>query len=149
MEMGGSSPQLDGARRSLVRCVALAHCVVLALGAAGLACAHHSFATYDSDHQVKLAGTVLSFVWNNPHVYIQIAVHEERGTTNTYTVECASPGVLARFGWQINLIKPGDRVTAIIAPLRNGDPGGLLKQLTLPDGRRLSDGVLAGEPNVE
>ena len=42
------------------------------LGRAGVALAHHSFAMFDSDHQVKLAGTVKSFEWSNPHVYIEL-----------------------------------------------------------------------------
>jgi hypothetical protein len=123
-------------------------CAVLTLGASAAA-AHHSFAMYDSEHQIKLTGTVMSFMWSNPHVYIELAVREDRGTTNTYIVECASPGILDRLGWRVNLLKPGDQITVIIAPRRNGDPGGLLKQLTLPDGRKLSDGPLAGEPNIE
>jgi hypothetical protein len=128
--------------------VALVLCAALELGASAAA-AHHSLAMYDSEHQVKLTGTVMSFIWRNPHVYIELAVREERGTTNAYIVECASPGILNRLGWQFNLLKPGELITVIIAPLRNGDPGGLLKQLTLPDGRKFSDGPLAGEPNIE
>jgi hypothetical protein len=104
---------------------------------------------YDGDHLVKLSGTVMSFLWSNPHVYIELAVREERGTTNTYTLECASPGILTRAGWQFNILKPGEQVTVVIAPLKNGDPGGLLKQLILPDGRKLAAGALAGEPDVE
>ena len=38
----------------------------------------------------------------------------------------------------------GDKVTMIIAPLRSGDPGGLLKEITLPDGRLLNNGGFAG-----
>jgi hypothetical protein len=111
--------------------------------------AHHSFAAYDSEHQIKLTGTVVSFIWSNPHVYIQVAVQEERGTRNTYTLECASPAILQREGWHLNVIKVGEQVSVIIAPLRNGDPGGLLKELILPDGRRLSDGALVGEPSID
>ena len=111
--------------------------------------AHHSFARYDSSNQVKLSGTVTSFIWSNPHVYIGLAVLEERGTLNTYTLECASPAILQRMGWKSNIIKPGDRITVIIAPLASGDPGGLVKQLIMPDGRRLSDGALVGDPNIE
>jgi hypothetical protein len=123
---------------------------LLALHAAEVL-AHHSFAMYDNDkdHQIRLTGAVVSFIWNNPHVYLQIAVEEERGTRNTYTLECASPVVLEREGWQFNMIRPGDRVTVIIAPLRNGDPGGLVKVLILPDGRRLLDGTLVSEPGID
>ena len=39
--------------------------------------------------------------------------------------------------------------TTIIAPLRTGEPGGLLKQVTLADGRKFSNGGPAGKPNIE
>jgi hypothetical protein len=104
---------------------------------------------YDHDHQVKLAGTVSSFEWNNPHVYIELATGEGEGATRGYTIECASPGILNRVGWKFNMIKPGDKITVIIAPLKTGEPGGLLKQLTLADGRVFSNGAPAGKPNID
>ena len=115
----------------------------------GVAVAHHSFAMYDHDHQVKLAGTVSSFEWNNPHVYIELASSDDQGTTRGYTIECASPGILNRVGWKFNMIKPGDKITVVIAPLKTGEPGGLLKQLTLADGRVFSNGGPAGKPNIQ
>ena len=120
----------------------------LGLFTAAVAQAHHSFAMFDSDHQVKLAGTVMSFEWNNPHVYIELAA-DAAGTAKTYTVECASPGILNRVGWKFNMIKPGDKITIILAPLKSGEPGGLLKQITLADGRVFSNGGPAGKPNIQ
>lgn len=120
---------------------------LLGLFAGAAVCAHHSFAMYDSDHQIKLAGTVMSFEWNNPHVYIELAAGDS-DTTRTYTVECASPGILNRAGWKFNMIKPGDKITVILAPLKTGEPGGLLKQITLADGRVFSNGGPAGKPNI-
>jgi hypothetical protein len=120
----------------------------LGLFGAGVSLAHHSFAMYDNDHQVKLAGTVTSFDWNNPHVYIAFAFTEGEETKG-YTIECASPGILNRVGWKFNMIKPGDKITVIIAPLKTGEPGGLLKQITLADGRTLSNGGPAGKPNIQ
>jgi hypothetical protein len=122
---------------------------VLGLFAAGLSLAHHSFTMYDSDHQIKLSGTVTSFDWNNPHVYIEFASSDEQGTTHGYTVECASPGILNRVGWKFNMIKRGDKITVIIAPLKTGEAGGLLKQITLADGRKFLNGGPAGKPNIE
>jgi hypothetical protein len=137
----------EGARaQRLIRRVSLA---VLALTAAHLACAHHSFARYDSDRQVKLTGSVTMFSWGNPHVYIGLAVQEERGTLNTYILECASPAILERQGWRPHMIRAGDRITVIIAPLRTGDPGGLVEELIMPDGRRFSDGVLVGRSSSD
>jgi len=124
-------------------------CAALGLVGAGAALAHHSFAMYDSDHQVKLAGTVTSFEWNNPHVYIALASSDEHGDTKGYTVECASPGILNRVGWKFNMIKPGDKITVIVAPIRTGEAGALLKQVQLADGRKFGNGGPAGKPNIQ
>ncbi len=123
-----------------------------ALTITAVALAHHSFAMFDSDHQVKLSGTVKSFQWTNPHVYIEMDgrdVKDEKAAPRHYTIECASPGILNRVGWKFNMVKPGDAITVIIAPLRTGEPGGLLKQITLADGRKFSNGGPAGKPNIE
>src|SRR5688572_9583935 len=124
------------------------------LGAAGLpvALAHHSFAMFDSENQIKVSGTVKEFQWTNPHVYIEMDgknVKVEGAKVQHYTIECASPGILTRIGWKFNMVKPGDTVTLIIAPLRTGEPGGLLKQITLSDGRKFGNGGPAGKPNIE
>jgi len=113
------------------------------------ASAHHSFAMFDHDHQIKLTGTVKHFQWTNPHVYIEMDAADASGTVKHYTIECASPGILDRVGWKFNMIKVGDKITTIIAPLRTGEPGGLLKQITLQDGRKFSNGGPAGKPNIE
>jgi Family of unknown function (DUF6152) len=131
--------------------------VAAILGAAGLlaagsSLAHHSFAMFDSEHQVKLTGTVKHFQWTNPHVYIEMdgkPAKEDTAEPRHYTIECASPGILNRVGWKFNMVKEGDVVTVIIAPLRSGEPGGLLKQITLPDGRKFLNGGPAGKPNIE
>ncbi len=135
--------------RRMLRRIAMPFCAALALGAAGVALAHHSFAMFDSDHQIKLAGTVKSFEWANPHVYIELNATDADGTSKDYTVECANPGILNRIGWKFNMIKPGDKITVIIAPLKTGEPGGLLKQVTLPDGRKFANGGPAGKANIQ
>jgi hypothetical protein len=111
---------------------------------AGSALAHHSFAMYDNENQVKWVGKVAEFQWTNPHVYIELDVPQSGGETRQYTIECANPGILSRIGWKFNMIKPGDTITVIVAPLRTGEPGALLKQVTLPDGRVFGNGGPAG-----
>lgn len=112
--------------------------------AAGSAPAHHSFAMYDNENQVKWVGKVAEFQWTNPHVYIELDVPQSGGEVKHYTIECANPGILSRIGWKFNMIKPGDTLTVIVAPLRTGEPGALLKQVTLSDGRVFSNGGPAG-----
>jgi hypothetical protein len=116
--------------------------------AAWPAFAHHSFAMFDHDHQIKLTGTVKYFQWTNPHVYIELDAAEPGGAIKQYTIECANPGLLDRAGWKWNMVKVGDKITTIIAPLRSGQAGGLLKQITLPDGRKFGNGPAAGRANI-
>ena len=111
--------------------------------------AHHSFAMFDHDHQIKISGTVTHFQWTNPHVYIDLDVPSDQGDPKHYTIECANPGILDRIGWKFNMIRAGDKITTIIAPLRTGEPGGLLKQVTLADGRKFENGGPAGKPNIQ
>ena len=114
-----------------------------------IASAHHSFAMFDHDKQIKLEGTVTNFQWTNPHVYIAMDVPEEQGGKKAWTIEGANPGILNRVGWKFNMIKAGDEITVIVAPLRTGEPGALLKQVTLADGRSFTNGVPAGAANIQ
>jgi len=128
---------------------ALAATAAVAMTAAWPAFAHHSFAMFDHNHQVKLNGTVQYFQWTNPHVYIRLVANDPQGHAKSYTIECANPGLLDRAGWKWNMIKVGDKVTAIIAPLRTGEPGGLLKEITLPNGRSYDNGPAAGKASIK
>ena len=98
---------------------------------------HHSFAIFDHTQTHTLKGTVLSFQWTNPHGYIELDVAEGPKGADHYTVELTSINMLRRAGWKSSDVKEGDEVTAIVAPLLNGDPGGLLLELKGPDGRTL------------
>jgi hypothetical protein len=115
--------------------------LVAALLVSASAQAHHSFAMFDHDHQIKISGTVTHFQWTNPHVYIDLDSTNDKGEFKHYTIECANPGILDRVGWKFNMIKVGDKITTIIAPLRTGEAGGLLKQVTLADGRKFDNAV--------
>ena len=129
--------------------------VALLLGAALLvssapASAHHGTANvYDNSKAVVMKGVITKFEWTNPHVYIQLAVAEQGGAVRNYTVECANPGILNRVGWKFNVVKPGDKVKLVVAPLRdNPAGGGLLHEMVLPDGRVLNNGGFAGAATI-
>jgi hypothetical protein len=122
----------------------------LALSALAPAGAHHSFAPYEPTLQIKLSGVVSEFKWGNPHVYFEIdAPDEKTGTMRHWLIECASTSILNRAGWKFNMLKAGDKVTLIVSPLRNGEPAALLKQITLADGRKFSNGAAAGRATIE
>lgn len=126
-----------GSRTMKNSLVALLSAILLAT--AGAASAHHSAAMFDHDKQVPLTGTVVQFEWTNPHSWIQIDVPNESGGTDRWSVECNSPNNLAKQGWRSTTLKPGDKVTIVIHPLRNGDKGGSFVYVKLADGTVLAD----------
>jgi hypothetical protein len=114
------------------------------------AMAHHSFAVYEPALQIKLKGVVTKFKWGNPHVYLEIdAPDPKTGEAHHWLLEGASTSILNRAGWKFNMVKPGDMVTVIVSPLRSGEPAALLKQLTLADGSKYSNGAAAGKVTIE
>jgi hypothetical protein len=102
--------------------------------------AHHSFVMFDTTKQVTLTGAVTSFEWTNPHTYIEVDVPDEAGSLKHWSIELGSPSILRNSGWKHDSLKPGDKVTLIINPLKNGNPGGFLTYANLPDGRKLGNG---------
>jgi Family of unknown function (DUF6152) len=120
--------------------------ILIALLPTPPAAAHHSAAMFDRDKQVSLTGTIVQFEWTNPHSWIQIDVPNESGGTDRWSVECNSPNNLVRQGWKSTSLKPGDKVTILIHPLRNGDKGGSFLAVTLPGGEVLTDPAYRAAP---
>ena len=120
---------------------ALLVAVLIAFAAPALA--HHSFAMYDHTRTVTLKGEVTKFQWTNPHAYLEIDVKQKDGTTKHYSIEMTSINMMQRLGWRSNMIKAGDQVVTTVSPLLNGEPAGLMLDVTLPDGRKLEPGVPA------
>jgi hypothetical protein len=60
-----------------------------------------------------------------------------------WSIEMTAPAYLARAGWTSKTVKPGDKVTVTVRPMKSGDPGGLFVSITLPDGRILGQAPAA------
>jgi hypothetical protein len=116
---------------------ALLWSVVMAVAVVAPALAHHSPAAFDRTKKVTLVGTVKEFRWQNPHTWIELEVPDEKGKQVVWGVELTSPTYLIRAGWKSNIIKPGDKVTIVVNPVRSGEPSGIFVSLTLADGREL------------
>jgi hypothetical protein len=117
--------------------------ILLLLADAGPALAHHSFAMFDHTRTLTLNGEVTKFQWTNPHALLELDVPGPGGVVKHFTLELTSINMMQRLGWRSNLIKAGDHVKAIVAPLLSGQPGGLLLEVTLPNGKTLEPGVPA------
>ena len=115
----------------------------LVLAAGATATAHHSFAPFDLTMEKTITGTVSKFEWTNPHSWIWVDVPNEKGGVDSWAVEGMSPNYLARRGWTKTTLKPGDKVTISVRPLRSGEHGGMFVRATLADGRVLTQ---TGQP---
>jgi len=97
------------------------------------AAAHHSTAMFDFDKTVEITGTVQDFQWTNPHTWTNVAV-EGGDSAGIYGLEGMSPNYLSRNGWTKRTLKPGDKLTFAVHPLKDGRKGGFMVSATLPDG---------------
>ena len=113
--------------------------LVLAAGAAmaaGPALAHHSAAMFDSQKLVVLKGTISSFAYLNPHSWISLeAAPDGKGATKRWDVEATAPQSLLRIGITRDTLKPGDKATVAIRPMRDGRAAGSLVFFVLADGK--------------
>jgi hypothetical protein len=111
--------------------------------AAAPAWAHHSFAMFDADKTVTMTGTVKEFEWTNPHSWLRIMVVDQTtGQPVQWLLEMGSPAQQARFGMTADSLRPGDKVTVTMHPLKDGSRGGGLLTATLANGKTVGNGGL-------
>ena len=103
----------------------------LSVGAA----AHHSFAMFDMGKEVTVKGTVKKFQWTNPHAYIQLVAKDDAGRDVEWSMEMGAPMYLYARGWRPRTLRAGMRINVTLNPLRNGRPGGVVRDVTDAEGK--------------
>jgi len=98
--------------------------------------AHHSFAVFDMTSEKTITGTVSKFEWTNPHTFIFVDAPNDKGVMETWAIEGMSPNYLGRRGWSKTSVKPGDKITITVRPLKDGKAGGMFIR-ALVDGKML------------
>ena len=104
--------------------------------------AHHGASEYDMTKIVSLRATVTELQFVNPHTLLAFTVKDDSGKIMEWQGELPSPNLLSRRGWSRSTLKPGDQVTIIGAPAKNGEKGMQVKKLVFPDGHELPGTVL-------
>ncbi len=104
-----------------------------ALGATP-ALAHHSFAMFDNSRQISVSGTIKDFQYTNPHSWILVLAPGPDGKEVEWGFESEGPSTLLRNGIKKSALQPGDKVTAVGFPMRDGRPAGSLISITNADG---------------
>jgi len=95
------------------RLLAALGAVAAALAARGVL-AHHSPARYDLQQQHTVEGTIASYDWGNPHVYLSV---RENGTNRLWVVEAYPSTAMKQYGWAPDTFALGDAVVV------GGSPG--------------------------
>jgi len=101
------------------------------------ALAHHSAGMFDRTKKVERQATVREFQWTYPHIWIQINITNDKKEVEEWSIEGGVPAHLYRRGWRPGSFKPGDNITIVYNPMRDGGKAGLFIGAKLADGKVL------------
>jgi hypothetical protein len=103
--------------------------------------AHHSFSMFEMEKNVTYTGVVVEYMWSNPHVHFTIDVKPapgvDKATVGRWDVEGGSTNIMTRQGWTRATLKPGDPITLVGHPMKDGSKGISLFYMIKPDGKRM------------
>lgn len=119
------------------RAIAIGFVFVCSFVLTEAAFAHHGTAAYDPSKQLTVRATMTEFEWANPHCELRFDVNDGKGNVQHWTVQAINPLMLSRFGWTRESLKPGDVVTVIFRPAKNGEMTGVLDKVVLANGQEL------------
>jgi hypothetical protein len=107
----------------------------LALGITPSAVAHHSHSMFDMAREVTITGTVTTYSYRNPHVFLHLDVKGDKNETVSWAVEMSNISNMQNRGVFASTFRVGDVVTVKINPLKDGRLGGNYTSVTAADGK--------------
>jgi hypothetical protein len=102
--------------------ISAAALLAAAAGIPAPAFTHHSFAMFDRSREEVMTGTVARWAFNSPHV----ALYIETPDGELWAFEGAAPAALVSRNMTGFTFQPGDPVTVVVCPLRDGRNGGAI-----------------------
>ena len=116
--------------------------IALAVVVAGSAWAPHRMsALFDFNQRFTRSGTLTQVDWRNPHIYLLVDVKSNQGLVETWLFEGPTPSFFRHRddvgkGDFENAI--GETVTVEASRARDGSLAGLIRMITLPEGKVVS-----------
>jgi hypothetical protein len=98
--------------------------------------AHHGSASFDTEKEITLKGTVTEWLWANPHCFLKIDVKDDSGAVRNWNVELGNPTDISARGFRRTTFKAGDEVTVTLQPVKSGAPVGRLRTVTVASGQK-------------
>jgi hypothetical protein len=100
--------------------------------------AHHGASMFDMKDLITMKGIVTKFEWTNPHAMILADVKDDKGAVQKWAIETrGGPNVLTKAGWTKDTLSPGDQVTFIGHPAKDGSYNMRLAKVVLANGQEL------------
>lgn len=120
--------------------------IMLTIGAADIASAHHSFAMFDRANEVVMRGELVSWAFNSPHSAVYIRTSNDQ----VWSFEGAAPASLVTRSPAMNgqTFQTGDELALVVCPLRDGRQGGAIG-IIIKDDEYYSANDGGCVPNVE
>lgn len=119
---------------------------LLAAGSPPAALAHHSYSMFDRSRTITITGSVRTWEMVNPHSYLWVVVKPAEGADQIWGLEGGGIAALTRAGITKSAVKPGEKISVELHPLRDGRTGGMLVKVMLADGRAISMGGMEPRP---
>ena len=115
--------------------------VLMVLVAAGTLLAHHNMsAVFDFNQRFTRTGTLTKSDWRNPHILLSVDAKSDQGQVQTWVFEGPAPSVFRNLNaGKIDFENAtGKTVTVEASRARDGSLSGLIRIITLPDGKVVS-----------
>ena len=98
--------------------------------------AHHS-RPVSFDRLVTVKGTVIEFMWANPHPMMTLEVQSSDGRTEKWQVGGPAINRMEANGWTRTTVKPGDVITGIGYQFADGQKIVRLERIVLANGKEM------------
>ena len=98
--------------------------------------AHHSWPV-GFDRLVTVKGTVVDFMWANPHPMIILEVQASDGRTEKWQIGGPAINRMEANGWTKTTVKPGDVITGIGYQFADGQKIIRLERVVLAGGKEV------------
>jgi hypothetical protein len=103
--------------------------------------AHHNMsAIFDFNQRFTETGSLTDLDWRNPHIFLFVEVERDGGEIETWSFEGPPPVVFRNRDFSRSDIESslGMTITVEASRARDGSMSGLMRELTLADGRVVS-----------
>jgi uncharacterized protein DUF6152 len=122
---------VGGAARRLATLIA-----AILIAAATLHAQRPTSATYDSERQIRLEGSITRIDWVNPRAFLFIDVRDANGTVANWAIEIGNPIELERQQWTRSAVRIGDVVIVQATPARGPAHQALARSVTLASSKK-------------